>query len=235
MTPLEASRRLIERGPVLLGVDFDGTLAPIVSQPNLATPHPGALGALASLTGTVDVAVMSGRSLADLKERLGDQPGMTLVGEHGNDIGGTAERSPLIETAGRLLDAVASELPGSEVESKKLSVAFHYRNATSEPSQALHRIRDWASQQEGLKVLGGKKVIELSVARWNKGDAIKKLAGDSGIIYLGDDTTDETVFAVLGSNDVGIKVGPGDTLAAYRLDGVPAVAQFLRELRPASG
>ncbi len=233
----QAVERLAAQGPFLLGIDFDGTLAPIVDHPDMAEPDPTALEILRDLAAreAVDVAVVSGRGLTDLQERLGDVPGATLVGEHGNDIGDHSDRDPLIGEATDMIRELAAEAGGLTVETKTSSVTFHYRGLDEEDAEPyLRRIRDWAAPRTDIHVMEGKKVIELSTATRDKGDAIRDLAGERPVIYIGDDTTDESVFEVLGDHDVGVKVGEGPTAARYRLKDVPAVVTILEKIALAS-
>ena len=85
----------------------------------------------------------------------------------------------------------------------------------------------------GARIISGKKVVECLYGDANKGEAIERLIARLEIaatVYLGDDTTDEYAFAVLGSGDVGIKVGPGDTCAGYRIDSQGEVREVLKHL-----
>lgn len=235
---LEAAvRRLVTDTPFLLGVDFDGTLAPIVDHPDMARPEPAALDALRDLAGRdgAMVAVVSGRSLADLRERLGPLPGVTLVGEHGNDIGDRTDEDSAIAEAVEVIEALSEEAGGVTVERKASSVTFHYRNLDEEEAEGyLRRIREWAGSRDQIHVMEGKKVIELSTATRTKGDAIRELAGERPVIYIGDDTTDETVFELLGEDEIGIKVGDGPTAARYRVKDVAEVVAILEEIALAS-
>lgn len=233
----QAIERLMSRGHVLVGIDFDGTLAPIVDHPDDAVADQRAVEELTDLARrpNVEVAVVSGRALNDLRERLGDVPGTTFVGEHGNDTGSEPGEDPLIAEAAGIIDALAERL-GATVERKQRSVTFHYRNlAEDDAERALERIRGWAFDQDGVRVLEGKKVIELTTATRNKGDAIRDLAGSASIIYIGDDTTDETVFEALGPDDIGVKVGAGPTAATHRVEDIDGVVAILKQIALASG
>jgi len=237
LTLTEAVDRLMSGDRVLVGIDFDGTLAPIVDHPDDAVPDQRALDLLEDLAKRrdIDVAVVSGRALEDLRLRLGDVPGATLMGEHGNDIGGNSPEDPLIAEATAIIEELAYSL-GATVERKNKSVTFHYRNLPEEASErSLDRIRAWAEHREGVKVLEGKQVIELSTATRNKGDAIRELAGPGRVIYIGDDTTDETVFEVLGPDDIGVKVGEGPTAASHRVKDIDGVVTILTQIALASG
>jgi trehalose 6-phosphate phosphatase len=101
---------------------------------------------------------------------------------------------------------------------------------------AMGRVRAWVARHGGITLLEGKQVLELSVASRNKGDAIHDLARDmDGVLFIGDDTTDETVFETLGDTDVGVKVGDGDTSARYRVPGVAEVVDLLEQVALALG
>jgi trehalose-phosphatase len=236
LTLSAAIDRLMSGDRVLLGIDFDGTLAPIVDRPDAAVPDQRALDVLKDLAKRSDlhVAVVSGRALDDLRLRLGDIPGATLIGEHGNDTGGSSPDDPLIEEAAAVIHDLADGL-GATVERKRKSVTFHYRNLPEEEAErSLPRIREWAEAHDDVKVLEGKQVIELSTATRTKGDAIQELANSSRVIYIGDDTTDETVFEVLGPDDIGVKVGDGPSAAAHRVEDIDGVVTILTQIALAS-
>lgn len=230
--------RVLDTGGVLLGLDFDGTLAPLVEHPDLAVPDPRAVELIAELASREDivVAVISGRARSDLEERLGEVTGVVLVGEHGNDTGGATAPNEVVAQAEDFIRQVAEDAGGATVEVKPNSVTFHYRHLESDQAEPfLDRIREWASSREGIRLLEGKKVVEMTTATRDKGEAIRELAGDRPIVYFGDDVTDETVFEVLGPDDVGIKVGEGATAASHRVEDVDEVVRILGKIALASG
>lgn len=233
MTLNEAVDALTARGRVLIGIDFDGTLAPLAPTPDLAKGDARALQLVRRLAAqeSVDVAIVSGRALADLERKVGRTPGMILIGEHGNDSGDEVDASDTIETARRFIEILRSDRD-VVIEQKPRSVTFHTRALTdAEKADAAHRVRIWAAEHPEVTLLEGKEVLELTVATRTKGDVIRDLAVDyQGVIYVGDDVTDETVFAVLGPDDVGVKVGEGPTAAGFRVAGVPEVVDLLEML-----
>lgn len=237
MNAVEAARRAVNMGRVLLAVDFDGTLAPLVDHPDSAVPDPDAVRYLCQLAASeqFEVAVVSGRSLADLRIRLGEVPGAVLIGEHGNDTGEDVEVGATIEAARRFVEALRE---GREivVEQKRSSVTFHTRTLDDESKgRAVSLLRTWASEHPEVSLLEGKEVVELSVGDRTKGDAVLALASVADVVvYIGDDTTDESVFVALGTDDVGIKVGAGPTAASYRVDDVAGVVEVLMVLALAS-
>lgn len=221
----------MRRGRVLVGLDFDGTIAPIVDRPALAVPNRDAMERLTTLAHMpgVRVVVVSGRALADLRARIGEPPGITLIGEHGNDVGDERPRPPVLLEAIRLVETLGETTPGSMVEVKGQSVAFHTRLA-GEPSgrEATDSLRAWASEREGIHLLEGRDVLELSAATRTKGDAMLELGeGADVIVFFGDDRTDETVFERLGPEDVGVKVGDGETAARHRVGDLAGVVDLL--------
>jgi trehalose 6-phosphate phosphatase len=222
---------------VLVGVDFDGTLAPHVDHPDDAVPDARAIELLSAISArpNVEVAVVSGRALDSLRARLGEVSGATLVGEHGNDLGDSSPPDPLIDAAISLIEGIASEAGGATVERKPHSVTFHYRRLEDDEADGyLERIRAWASGHHRVTLLEGKSVVELSTATRNKGDAIMELAQGRPVIYIGDDATDETVFEILGPDDVGVKVGDGATVASHRVEDVDGVVAILEQIDLAS-
>lgn len=234
------------RPRVLVAVDFDGTLAPFVTDPLQAQALPGGLEALraaAALDG-VTAAVVSGRDLATLAVLTGIGPGddIALIGSHGAqtslepgheeflDATATARLSALRGE----LEAIGSRYPAVRLEHKPSAVVLHTRGV--EPSVAAAAARDAhevGGRHTGVHVMPGKEVVELTVLEANKGSALVDLARRSSAdatLYLGDDVTDERAFAALNpsSGDLTVKVGNGETVAAQRVTGPEAVVELLR-------
>lgn len=231
------------RSPVLLvATDFDGTLAPIVSKPDLAEAHRESLVALKALAATpqTHVAIISGRALADLVQRVGDVKGIHLVGSHGSEFeAGFATPIPpdALEILARVQERaqqISANVPGTQVEIKPTGIAFHYRNADEQYAAAsVAELLQGVAGANGLHVRHGKKVVEISVVETDKGRALQSLrqrVGATAVIFLGDDVTDEDAFATLTGPDVGVKVGDGHTAAKHRIDTTMDVARLLAGL-----
>ena len=244
--------RLAATPVLLVAVDFDGTLAPIVDDPAEATMLPRARRALALLSrlAHTHVAVISGRALADLDARLGPAASEVLrVGSHGSEfepaVAGQLDAATrrLLEAAGAAMEAAASGLSGVTVETKDASVALHYRRAArADAAEALRRLAKAMPHlrrlepPDRLRLRRGKRVAELMVVDADKGRALARLRaelGATGVVCLGDDRTDEDAFAVLGADDIGVKIGPGPTVAAARLPDPAAAAEALVRLAEA--
>ncbi len=227
---------------LLVGCDFDGTLAPIVGQPDAARALPGGLAALQALAALprTHVAMLSGRARGDLARLVGNLPGIMLIGSHGaewgTDLGETltGEQGRLLREVIRSVSRIAAGVPGVLLEKKPGSVAVHVRGASRGDAAAiLEAVGAGPAQLPGVAVIHGKEVLELCVVEVNKGAAISRLQdifGPTATTYLGDDTTDESVFERLGESDVGFKVGPGPSMADFRLDGPADVVAALAVL-----
>lgn len=237
-----ALARFARLGTVLVSTDYDGVVAPIVSDPAAAFPLPGtvaALEALAALPG-VTVALVSGRDRATLGRLSGVADPIVTVGSHGAEWaeGFEGALSPgLAELRATVLSdlaAIAGRFPGAAVEPKPLGGALHVRNVV-DPSHAvpaLEEARRGPAALPGVHATDGKAVLELAVLETSKGRALTTLrerCAARAVLYLGDDVTDEKAFAVLtDAEDVSVKVGDGATAARFRVDG-PADARAVFE------
>ncbi len=222
--------------------DYDGVLAPLVDEHDQAFANERSVDALVALAALPDthVAVVSGRSVGALETLCRFPSVIRLVGSHGSeyrdgpgielDLAQTELLARITEHFGRL----AVEDSGFVVESKPFSVAFHYRMADPTLAErAVAAIERGPASWPGVRVKMGKKVFELAVITADKGTAVEQLRhhlGADPVLFIGDDVTDEDAFAVLGVGDVGIKVGPGETLAEHRLNHTDEVAALLSSL-----
>lgn len=220
------------RRPLLVALDFDGTLAPLVDDPDKSRALPAAVTAMESLAGRapeVLLALVSGRSVVDLHGRAGAPVGTLLVGSHGNERGRVGEhgleREPLqldpaqaelLAAVGAGLTAAARGRDGVWVQHKPAAVVLHTRLAMPDVAEAATAEGLALAATLDVPALHGKDVVEISVVRASKGDALAALRTELGaavVLYAGDDTTDEHAFAVLGPDDLSVKVGPGATVA----------------------
>ena len=227
---------------LLVASDFDGTLAPIVADPADARPLPGAADALLALAGlpSTTVVLVSGRALSTLRELSSMPPPVHLVGSHGAEFdSGFAQRidRELLERITAELTAIAANRPGVTVEPKPASVALHVRNASAaDGGDALDAARA-AGHAWDAELTAGKAVLEFAVISTDKGEAIDIIRDRddaTAVVFFGDDVTDEKAFRRMRDGDVGVKVGPGDTLAKYRVespDDVEAALTYLLEQR----
>jgi trehalose 6-phosphate phosphatase len=227
--------------PWLVGVDVDGTLAPIVSRPELSQLAPDALDSLDHLTRAVGVmvAVVSGRPLTDLRHRFDIPSSVILLGSHGAEVGSevderTVEEQLLIDSTIEVLESIVARLPGSWIEHKPLAVALHVRQADPVAGEAaLDEVVAQFATTDALTLHRGHKVVEVAIRPVSKTTAFQLLRSrlePATTFFIGDDQSDEHVFASLGRNDVAVKVGRGSTAASHRLTSPTEVVAFLRGL-----
>ena len=237
---------LAARPELLFALDYDGTLVPIEAVPDAAEPNSELCALLGSLAATpgVRVAVVSGRTVESLERFVGHLP-IALVAEHGvwsrawggewtrhvEDPMAPAWRIPVLA----MLEDYCARTPGSCVEQKTVGFAWHYRNAERQLGAArarelrLNLVQILARQP--ASVLGGRKVVEVRPQEADKGSALKRLLGDTPtgelIVAMGDDRSDEELFRAAGSSPYTFAASPLPTHAHYRIDGPPAVHEFL--------
>lgn len=251
---LEAALSAFSAVPrLLIATDFDGVLAPIVADRNAVQPDPDALEALRELSELpgVAVALVSGRALSDLDSHTRMPSSVVLVGSHGAEVGAlppwmqaevldksalamTPQKEELLAEITSTLHRIARAHPGTEVETKPTAAVLHTRNATGRGGiNATESALEYAMTLPDVTVTPGKEVVEFAVVHTSKGAAVDALARASAAdawLYLGDDVTDESVFAQLGESDLGIKVGAGDSAASLRLEDTEAVRGVLQRL-----
>ena len=250
--------RLADADSLLLGCDFDGTLAPIEQEPSDARMPRSAresLTHLARLPGTT-VAILSGRTLTELTP-FAAIPSAWLVGYHGAEIRRPDAEEILRSYPGagdftipdhlsrRILD-FARRTPGVRVELKPAGVALHWRdNGRSEAPLGIALLERALETMSGptTRLVRGRCVLEISTIGADKGWALGAVRREirpppAVICYLGDDLTDEDVFRAIRPDGIGILVAddssrterPGPTAADFTLPGPVAVHAFLREL-----
>lgn len=241
--------RQAEGKEVAVFLDYDGTLTPIVDRPEQAVLDPAMKSVLQALSKQCVVAVVSGRDLGDVRERVGIEE-LFYAGSHGFDIAGPkgldlenqegADFLPLLDRAEEMLRDLLEGVPGAHVERKKYSVATHFRNVADEN---VDRVKEAVERARGehpeLRRSLGKKVIELQPGiDWDKGRAVLWLLDVLKLdrhrafpLYMGDDVTDEDAFRVLEDRGAGIVVEKEsrDTRARYVLQDPEEVRAFLED------
>ncbi|HET6243731.1 MAG: trehalose-phosphatase [Bacteroidetes bacterium] len=233
----------------LLFLDFDGTLAPIVEFFEDAAMSEEMKELLERLASKYQVAVISGRGLSDVKNRVGLN-NIYYAGSHGFEISGPNGFYQEHELAHKIIpvfDVLIPELnqklksiPGLKLERKKFTLAVHYRQVAQEKQQeVIDAVENALKKHREVKAGKGKKVIEIRPnIDWDKGKAVSMLIhkldhskNEYLPVYIGDDITDEDVFIIL-DNGLGILVGEhgSQTYADYYLRDVQDVQNFLNQL-----
>lgn len=241
---LEESRRLV------LFLDYDGTLTPIVRRPEMANLSPQIRESLRSLAERFPVAIVSGRDLEDVRRRVGVDE-LVYAGSHGFDIAGprglrlqqpdAMRLLPRLDEAETLLREILDVVPGCRIERKRFSLAIHYREVQKASSEQVREIVDQTVERvRDLCKRPGKKVYEIQPdVDWDKGRAVEwllqelKATGPGYLpIYLGDDRTDEDAFRVIRNRGLGILIASRgrESAARYRLADPGEVRRLLDHL-----
>ena len=243
---LEAVAESYERAENrLLFIDYDGTLMDFNPDPQAVSPDEEVLEVLTALAGDEHntVVINSGRDKQTLQKWLG-QLDVHMAAEHGVWMkeNGKWQLNPNVVDGWKpkvreLLENLVSRTPGSFIEEKDYSLAWHYRNIDRDlGNKRVREFRDMLTyliQNQDLQVLEGNKVVEIKNAGVNKGKAtqywVSKQKWDF-ILGIGDDSTDEDIFRALPDWGVSIKVGDARTAARYSLSGVSEVRRLFNKL-----
>lgn len=236
-------------------LDYDGTLTPIVGDPDAAVLSPAMRATLEALAERWPVAILSGRDRSDVEARVG-VPDVFYAGCHGLDIAGRGLRRvppeaeqaiPVLERAQAWLHERVGDIPGVRLERKRFSLAVHHRGvADPEAVLAIERAVEVVHARTHLRRRVGKRVLELVAdVDWDKGRALRWMLDVMGMdprctfpLHVGDDETDEDAFAALAGMGAAIRVGSpvAATLADWSVSGPDEVAEllaWLEDLPPA--
>lgn len=234
---------------LLLLLDFDGTLCEFQADPQAVRLPESRRSILERLQQRATVGIVSGRRLADVRERC-ELNGLIVAGLHGLEIDGLGESyvHPDLDATGSAIAGIATGLraraegiPGVFVEDKGLSVALHFREAAPGDQRTAVELFTAVSapfiESGRLRVMRGSFVLELLPnIDWNKGDAVRWITehvcrreGETFVVYIGDDVTDQDAFAAVEGD--GLPIAASDRVNAHtRLDGPAGVERFLAAL-----
>ncbi|HEX7371866.1 MAG TPA: trehalose-phosphatase [Thermodesulfobacteriota bacterium] len=233
-----------------LFLDYDGTLTPIVSQPDLALCPPEVKVLLQKVKdfSRVSVAIVSGRSVHDLYGLIGI-PGITYVGNHGLEIQNPAgfhkkrlslDRQRELAIIQKTLEEGLGDLPGVLMEDKESILAVHYRMVSKRDHPKVYQEMDEIRKKWGSRwdLKRGKMVFEIRPrVDFHKGKAVRdllRIVPTGGLLpfYFGDDQTDEDAFCFLRGRGITVFVGAPEpsTNAEYFLNTPKEVAEILGRL-----
>lgn len=229
-----------------LFLDYDGTLVPFSKHPKLAIPNAELISLLYEIARDekTHVTIISGRDSETLEGWFDDLP-VNLVAEHGATIrlkNGSWKHQREVDQSWKPIIRPTMELytqrsPGSFLEEKTHTIAWHYRNVL--PELGFIRSRELLDnlhhlvRNTPLQVIDGNKVIEVRISGVDKGSVAKQFLDDEEydfIMAVGDDKTDEDMFKALADKAVTVKIGPGHTAAHYNLSNQTEVIHLLNQL-----
>ncbi len=242
------TQRVAETGGLLLLLDYDGTLVPFAATPDLARPDAELVTLLGSVAARPDteVHVVSGRARDALEHWLGHLH-VWLHAEHGfwSRAPDSREWVPAAEPGGSwrepvlaILRDITARTPGSLIETKAAAIAWHYRMADPEiGARRANELRIHLNQvlsNQPVEILPGHRLLEIRPYGIHKGRIVAQVSSErlatTAVLAIGDDRTDEDLFAALPPEAITIRVGPGSTRARFRMDGINAVRALLKTL-----
>ena len=239
--------------PVIVFLDYDGTLVSLKRHPLDAVLPDSTRFSLERLSrsGGISLVVVSGRDRRFLLRQLGELP-VTLSAEHGAFIYDRSvrkwtalvrhRRESWMSVASNIIDDYCFRVPGSFAEAKQYSISWHYRLSPPEfAEQQARRLRqdlDAALVRKPISVITGHRIVEVRAVEANKGafadwylDHAENLPKDYSLLAIGDDQTDEELFsAVLRRGGTAVRVGSGNTVAPFRVQGVRDVVALLERV-----
>jgi trehalose 6-phosphate phosphatase len=221
---------------VLLALDYDGTLAPIVADPEQAVMRAATRKLLEQLARVYPCVVISGRAQADARRRLKGAGVLEVIGNHGVEPWQVSDRFlRQVQRWRPILERRLARLQGVMIEDKSFSIAIHYRRSR-EKKKARAAIREAAASLGEVRSIPGKQVVNILPGRApHKGIALEKARARLGCdtaVYVGDDETDEDVFALDQPGQLlAIRVGRKNTsLAAYYIRSQAEIDELLRNV-----
>jgi trehalose 6-phosphate phosphatase len=234
---------------LLVALDFDGTLSPLVDEPMSARMTPGAraaIDALAALPRTV-VALVSGRSLGHLREiaEHDDASPIWLAGSHGaqfwvpgSGIEAAGDDAADLQLRDRLQEEVGqrtADMHGVWIEPKEYGLGVHTRTADADTAAAARELVDrlLAAEAPAWRRRTGHDILEFSFRHEGKDSAVAHLReriGATAVLFAGDDVTDEDALGSLDAGDLGVRVGGGETSATLRVADIDAFVAVLDDV-----
>ncbi|WP_102958657.1 trehalose-phosphatase [Mangrovicella endophytica] len=220
-----------------LFLDFDGTLAELVDDPDAVHVTDGMVRSLQALQARLGgaLAIVSGRTVASIDGFLSPAV-FAAVGVHGLERritpSDTVQRlagAEALDDVRRALNASLGAQPGIKLEDKGTALVLHTRTAPQLSGEAARLMQAAAGARADLTIMHGKDIVEVHPAGMDKGRAVTALLSEPPFrgrvpVYAGDDTTDEFALQVVkDAGGVAVKVGPGDSVASFRLPDVAAV------------
>lgn len=225
---------------LLVVSDFDGTLAEFSTDASNVPINAEAVSALQRLAALPEttVAILSGRHLDGLKQVSGFGPEFVLAGSHGLECAEyqfemTAEQASVLDQVSNFFEELAAGISGAFVEYKPYHRVLHMIRATDAHAVQIAYDKALALDIPGAFLKPGKWIVEATAVNVTKGTWInqaRETFNPTGVVFLGDDRTDEDGFAVLRSDDLSVKVGEGETQAVARVANVSAAGELLTTL-----
>ena len=244
-----ALRALAQTPRLLVALDFDGTLSPLVDEPMSARMLPAARAAVDALVAAPDttVALVSGRSMPDLRiiAEHDDDARVLLVGSHGAEhwvpgegLLATVEDPEAVALRDRLRTAaegLVARVPGAWIEPKTFGFAVPTRTVAPAQRAEVEASVDAlvAAEAPHWRRRTGHHIVEYAFRDEGKDAGVawlRERTDATAVLFAGDDVTDEDALRSLRPGDVSVRVGAGETAATVRVADIPELADLLRRL-----
>lgn len=242
---LAALRRVAGTEQLLVTMDFDGTMSPLVDHAGDARALPRSAAAFAGLAELprTTTALISGRALDSLRAVAFPPENTLLIGSHGAEVWmgpGSSElqlddaQRELLAEVRKELEGIVEQAPGTLLEDKPAGVVLHTRLAADDVAEdAVAAARAVLEDRGGVFLKTGNRVLETSVVHASKGEGLaflRQATGATAVVFAGDDTTDEDALASLVPGDLGVKVGLDFTQAEFRVEAPVHICELLEAL-----
>ncbi len=242
--PWSRARTLLETPDrrILIGLDLDGTLAPLAPRPELARVPGSTLRAIrrAARAPGITIAILSARPVRDLR-RLLPVRGLMRIGQYGLEgplAPAVATRTRLRRRCARVTRALMTEIgavPGALLEPKGFTVAVHSRSVKGSPARralfrAVRSVAAGEAREQGFITMPGAEIVDFVPRGQDKGRPLRALRDrlrPDAVFYFGDSDGDEPAFRALDRGDFPVRVGRGETRARFRVAGLGSVTRFL--------
>jgi len=229
----------------LLLLDYDGTLVPLIKDPAKAIPDKKLMGLLKKLTAKsgVTLSIISGRDYTFMDKYFGSSD-IELIAEHGSFykenkfwVKAFSQSDDWKKEIYPIMQKITDKTPGSCIEEKNSAIVWHYKKcddwlADLREHQLINLLVSVCTKNN-LHLMRGNKIVEVMVSELDKGNAAKRLLNKKSwdfILAMGDDTTDENLFAALPEYAYSIRIGTGATKARFNIMNQKAALKILEKL-----
>lgn len=231
---LDATRRMDHRD-LMVFLDYDGTLTQIMPKPSLATPDGDLKSLLAEFAGKFTTVIVTGRTLEDIRDFLGDA--YSCIALHGSlyyHDGSIEDLSGRIQEYSRITSTIfgsckflEKRFPGMVMYDKHGGVLFHHTAMNPALIPDLQQEIQGLAREYGMSFYRGKNVMEVRIPGIDKGTAIRKVRNGHPAMIAGDDATDEEAF-VANPEAITIHVGNNESSARYSIPDYRAMRNLMR-------
>lgn len=228
--------KIREQNPMLF-LDYDGTLVPIITDPDLSYPDEGLIKILDHLSGKYELYIVTGRSLREIRNFLGNRYNLialhgAIISRKGGKTESVADFSEFKEACDRIYNQRSDfekRYPGVKIMNKDGGIVFTKWHLDPSKYRDLEVELGKMAEKVGMSLYLGKMIVELRIPGINKGDAIRRIRNGRPALIAGDDHTDEDAFKA-NPDAISVKVGDGASNAKFNVEDYLKFRELLSEL-----